>query len=201
MSVRGLLPAARCLSVNLGQDRGGGCRVTELKLQKLEFRPIITAFRITIMPALLYIEFSSWRIFRYTIHRFQGRQRWVYGESLLPVSRLSRVKFFRLALYYLTMFGMNMVKVIHEELILLLVLDFDDIWSPSRMECIYRRKCLIFRFTISSCSQGVHVPRVSMMSIKIQPHKRYEYILLKEWWSVSRLKSIVFRFKIWSSSL
>ena len=59
MSVRGLLPAAaRCLSVNLGQNRGGGCRVTELKLQKLEFRPIITAFRITIMPAPLYIEFS-----------------------------------------------------------------------------------------------------------------------------------------------
>ena len=58
--------------------------------------------------------------------RWQGR---VYGESLLPVSRLSRVKFFRLALYYLTMFGMNMVKVIHEELILLLVLDFDDVFD------------------------------------------------------------------------
>ena len=37
------------------------------------------------------------------------------------------------------MFGMKMVKVIHEELILLLVLDFDD-GSPSRMEIIYRRK-------------------------------------------------------------
>ena len=73
----------------------------------------------------------------YTVNRFQGRQRRVYGESLLPVSR---VEFFRLALYYLTMFGMNMVKVIHEELILLLVLDFDDVfdlhqeWSVSTEE-------------------------------------------------------------------
>ena len=75
------------------------------------------------------------------------------------------------------------------------------IWSSSRLECIYRRKCLIFRFMISSCSQGVPVPRVSLISIKVQTHKRYEYILLKEWWSVSRLKSFVFRFKICSSSL
>ena len=58
-------------------------------------------------------------------------------ESALPVSR---VKFFRLALYYLTMFGMNIVKVIHEELSLLLVLDFNDVfdlhqgWSVSTVE-------------------------------------------------------------------
>ena len=137
-----------------------------------------------------------------TVNRFQGRQRRVYGESLLPVSR---VEFFRLALHYFILFD----NVWNEHC------QSDTwgtypptcprlrwcIWSPSRMECIYRRKCLIFRFTISSCSQGVHVPRVSMMSIKVQPHKRYEYILLKEWWSVSRLKSFVFRFKIWSSSL
>ena len=141
----------------------------------------------------------------YTVNRFQPRQgrimRRVYRESQ-PVSR---VEFFRLALHYFILFD----NVWNEHC------QSDTwgtypptcprlrwcIWSPSRMECIYRRKCLIFRFTISSCSQGVHVPRVSMMSIKVQPHKRYEYILLKEWWSVSRLKSFVFRFKIWSSSL
>ena len=72
-----------------------------------------------------------------TVHRSQRWQGRVYRESLLPVSR---VEFFRLALYYLTMFGMNMVKVIHEELILLLVLDFDDVfdlhqeWSVSTEE-------------------------------------------------------------------
>ena len=56
-----------------------------------------------------------------TVNRFQPRQgrimRRVYRESQ-PVSR---VEFFRLALYYLTMFGMNMV--------LLLVLDFDDVFD------------------------------------------------------------------------
>ena len=66
------------------------------------------------------------------------------GESMGRVCYLSAGSSFSdlhyTILYYLTMFGMNIVKVIHEELILLLVLDFDDVfdlhqeWSVSTEE-------------------------------------------------------------------
>ena len=66
------------------------------------------------------------------------------GESIGRVCYLSAGSSFSdlhyTILYYLTMFGMNIVKVIHEELILLLVLDFDDVfdlhqeWSVSTEE-------------------------------------------------------------------
>ena len=63
------------------------------------------------------------------------------------------------------MFGMNIVKVIHEELILLLVLDFDDVfdlhqeWSVSTEESAWyldSRYLVVLKVCNCACTKSIH---------------------------------------------